>query len=95
MLFPRDADVCVREWRYDDDEDGLLYGRVPVVRVLSKMGIRDESVFSSSGEDGRVAMSNMVSSVLVYVHWFAAIAYCVCAEVVHALSYVSSPALVV
>ena len=44
MLFPRVADVCVREWRYDDDEDGLLYGLVPVVRVLGKMGIRDEFV---------------------------------------------------
>ena len=52
MLFPRDADVCVREWRYDDDEDGLLYGRVPVVRVLSKMGIRDEFVFPRLGKMG-------------------------------------------
>ena len=39
-----DADICVYEWRGDDEEDGLVYALVPVVRVLGRMGIRDEFV---------------------------------------------------
>ena len=32
----------VYEWRCDDDEDGLVYALVPVVRALGRMRIRDE-----------------------------------------------------
>ena len=42
VVYAMDADVRVYEWRCDDDEDGLVYALVPVVRVLGRMGIRDE-----------------------------------------------------